>query len=187
MEIESKQGSLENIHIVDNCVSQTFQDFLAKQLEANNLSWGFIEDVTNNPKEKSEMVPGFSNSPFDSGNVFNTAYWFLYPLLLEACGKKNIAVKELLRIRIGLYLKKNENSVNSAHVDRNVPHMTALYYPNDFDGDTVFYTDSTATTELLRVTPKKGRMVIFDGLIYHASSNPMTNSHRITVNFNFIA
>jgi hypothetical protein len=176
---------MENIKIVDNCVSELLQDFVGKQISAPNLSWGFINDVTNRNNAQTNNY-GFTNAPFENGQVQNTAYWFLYPLLLEVCGKEDIKVKELLRIRIGLYINKGRAQVNDAHIDREMPHMAALYYPDDFDGDTIFYTDKTATIELMRVKPKKGRMVIFNGLTYHASSEPTNSYHRITVNYNFI-
>lgn len=182
------KNNMEYIKIIDNCVSQQFQDFLGYQLDAPILNWSFGKDVTNLNDTNRQMYPGFSNGPFENGQIQNSAYWFLYPLLLEVCNKQNIIVKELLRIRIriGLNINRGVETVNTAHIDRQTPHMSALYYPHDYDGDTVFYTDKTATAELIRVTPKKGRMVLFDGFIYHASSNPNTSNYRIAVNYNFV-
>ena len=170
--------------IIDNCVSLGFQNFLIKELYAPNLNWVFDNDVTDRSVVNN---PGFSNVPFKDGVVTSTAYWFLYPLLFESCSKLNIDVVQLLRIRIGIYLNRNINVPNSAHIDQNKPHTVGLYYPEDFDGDTVFYADQTSQIEIARVTPKKGRMVIFDGSTYHASSNPTKSKYRVTVNFNFIS
>jgi len=171
------------IKIVDDCISLQYQNFLLQELHAPNLAWIFSTDVTLDTEHKN---PGFANIPYKDGNVTSTAFWFLYPLLLESCSKVGGNVEKLLRIRIGVYLNRNTTKANLPHVDDNNPHLVGLYYPDNFDGDTVFYTDATGQTELTRVTPKKGRMVLFDGAIYHASSNPIQSSYRTTVNFNFL-
>jgi hypothetical protein len=65
-------------------------------------------------------------------------------------------------------------------------HIVCLYYVNETDGDTLFYSrkrngqDYGEITQ--RVTPKKGRVVIFDGSIFHCSSPP-TKTVRMNINF----
>jgi hypothetical protein len=170
------------VNIIDDCVSLQFQNFLLKEMHSPNLVWAFITDVTDPTKIKNT---GFSNMPYQDGVVKSTAYWFLAPLLYEACSKAEIDVLNILRMRVGIYLNKNTNKPNSAHIDGSEPHIVGLYYLDDFDGDTVLYSDTIGQNEMLRITPKKGRMVLFDGSIYHASSNPIESEYRTTINFNF--
>jgi hypothetical protein len=95
--------------------------------------------------------------------------------------------------------------VNEHHVDVGVPHMVALMYLNDSDGDTIIYKEKMnpnhyktpftleeydmylrdKLTEDRRVTPKANRVVLFDGATYHSSSTPTTVDRRITMNINF--
>ena len=63
------------------------------------------------------------------------------------------------------------------------PHMVALYYVNDADGDTFFFDRNREVIN--RVTPKKGRMVVFDGLTLHASSMP-SKDYRISLNLGYV-
>jgi hypothetical protein len=49
----------------------------------------------------------------------------------------------------------------------------------------VKYANEGRFTELARISPKKGRMVFFDGKHYHASMHPLENPQRIVVTFNF--
>jgi hypothetical protein len=171
------------IVVIDDCVSLPYQNFLLHELHAPNLAWLFLTDVTNPTEYKN---PGFSNIPYKDGAITSTAYWFLYPLLLESCSKAGCSIDKLIRIRVGIYLNRAVDKANLPHIDDANPHLVGLYYPDNFDGDTVFYTDATGETEITRVTPKKGRMVLFDGSTYHASSNPIQSSYRTTVNFNFL-
>jgi hypothetical protein len=171
------------ILIVENCVSPQLATFVDTELQAPALQWQYIADVTGDGYEDTN--PGFSNFPFVNGAPANTAYWFLYPLLLEAADKQNIVVEQLLRIRVGAYVNRSTKKHNNIHVDFLEPHIVGLYYPHDSDGDTVFFSSMDGSEELLRVSPKRGTMVFFDGCIPHASSNPIDRGVRVTVNYNF--
>ena len=77
------------------------------------------------------------------------------------------------------------------HIDFTTPHMTMIYYVNDSDGDTVFFKEqfngmnvNDKKTVSQRVTPKKNKCVIFNGLNYHTGSVPSI-SNRIILNINF--
>jgi hypothetical protein len=83
------------------------------------------------------------------------------------------------------------------HIDSLYPHYIAIYYVNDSDGDTFIFNESNPTFEKDfsymqdhkftvrdRITPKKGRVVIFPGHIYHASSFARRSPFRCVVNIN---
>ena len=71
---------------------------------------------------------------------------------------------------------------DSPHIDMEMGHTVCLYYVNNTDGDTFFFNGKNI---IKRVSPKKGRCVLFDGKIFHASSKP-TKEKRIVINYNFI-
>ena len=70
---------------------------------------------------------------------------------------------------------------HAPHTDLHYPHTSLIYYVNDADGDTVFFDDDNYIVE--KVKPKKGRCVIFDGLIPHGAGIP-SNGPRCIVNYN---
>lgn len=69
------------------------------------------------------------------------------------------------------------------HTDRPEKHLGLIYYVNDSDGDTVFFEKEKI---IEKVTPKKGRIVLFDGETLHSGGFP-TNNPRCIVNFNIYA
>lgn len=176
--------SPQKIKVIKNCVSQQLIDFIDKELTSTAIQWNYSFNVTNENGEKNK--PGFANTPFQNNSVLNTSYWFLYPLLLETSNKNNFFVERLLRIRIGAYVNRNTKEINNIHVDNEEPHIVALYYPHDSDGETVFFDSINGKNEILRVTPERGTIVFFDGSIPHSSSNPVEHDIRITVNYNFV-
>tara|TARA_R100001509_G_C4783775_1_gene187353 strand:+ start:149 stop:685 length:537 start_codon:yes stop_codon:yes gene_type:complete len=71
------------------------------------------------------------------------------------------------------------------HIDQEIPHIVALYYVNDADGDTFFVDEHDHSKIIHRETPKKGKCVVFEGLhAFHASSSPSKNI-RMTLNINY--
>ena len=112
---------------------------------------------------------------------------------------------EFIRLRLALQLKDGSDRLyNNPHVDMHENHYTALYYINDSDGDTYLFDQYDAIipgqplearqqkiltqkyTVNQKVTPKKNRLLIFDGHQLHASSHPKQNPYRIVLNINFV-
>jgi hypothetical protein len=172
------------IKVIENCVSQQFVDFVSNELNPETIAWGFLKNVTSASGVKLKV--GLSSDAYRENQIKNTAYWFLYPLLLEVANKNNFFVERLLRIRIGAYINQNSKEINDIHTDLNEDHLVALYYPHDTDGDTIFFDSKENKKEIFRVSPSKGKIVLFDGNICHASSNPTDHEIRMSVNYNFL-
>lgn len=173
------------IKVIENCVSQQYVDFINKELDPTNIPWTYIDNVAYTT-EQMKLQMGIFNLVYYDNKILSNSYWYLYPLLLETANKAGFFIEQLIRIRIGGYL--NVNTINNRHLihtDFDGPHITALYYPHDTDGDTVFYDSYEGTNEIYRISPKRGTIVFFDGSIPHASTSPIEHNIRITLNFNF--
>ena len=112
----------------------------------------------------------------------------------EIADSFNVKIKQLLRIKLNLTTPVPNYNVNNfcmPHVDFQLPHHVFLYYINDSDGDTVFFDKSInlQSNDLKinhRITPEKGKCVLFDGSIYHTQSNPINSSIRMNINIDAI-
>ena len=114
-----------------------------------------------------------------------------------ACDKINFKRKDCLQGRSFLQLPLNlkDRRLDAPHIDADKDHLVILYYVNDSDGDTVIYknhfvnNDTTPKFEELeeikRVTPKSGRVVMFNGRHWHTSCQPEHNV-RCVVNYNVV-
>ena len=200
---------LDKIIVLDNVVSETYQTFLENEFTGAMIPWYFKKDASYNignnqyQDKAAQTTPACGNMFFniDQGGIITAGLHFLtLPLAFEAFNKANIKPGYLLRSRSFLYFPLSEKvrrEHDNPHVDSDVSHLVCLYYVNDSDGDTFIFDktvndvhperDSFNGVEfnvVQRVTPKKGRAVIFDGTTYHASSCP-SKDIRCIINFNF--
>lgn len=124
---------------------------------------------------------------------------YLSPLSAMVASYIGVDHKSLMRIRVGITFNDgSENRVAAPHVDWDVPHVTALLYINDSDGDTILWDklykegsecalslDEHGLTELISISPKENSLLIIGGNQYHSSTRPKTSPYRAVVNFNF--
>lgn len=113
--------------------------------------------------------------------------------LLEIVEKETeTTIKSIYRIKANLTIPDGTSNkhYNTPHRDHESKEfLSMVYYVQDTDGDTVLFDKHDITDETLdivaRVTPSRGRCVIFPSRQYHSSSNPIMFESRIILNFIF--
>ena len=118
------------------------------------------------------------------------------PMLKKVGFKLRLPDVQVLQGRSFLQFPINtDGTIDTAHIDiyddneANIDFIVALYYVIDSDGDTIIYNERVKDPEgkytiKSSVTPKQGRMVIFDGKLYHAARQPINSNTRCIVNYN---
>ena len=117
----------------------------------------------------------------------------------QACVGINKLCDEIYQARAFIHfplIPELRREYDNIHIDLAFKHLIVLYYVNDTDGDTFIFDKKSdyeninlASVEnqnelkvIKRVTPKKGRALVFDGNRYHSSSGP-TKDIRCIINF----
>jgi len=176
--------------IIDDVMPVVMQNQLHSMCISQDFSWGFLEDCTfNNDQLAAHMnkprYPAFCHLALMDGKTRNETATLMSSMLLCMSDKAGLNPNHLHRARFGMYLPiRNPPLHNNIHTDMKEPHTVCLYYVNDADGDTFFFDKSRQIVE--RISPKKGRMVVFDGFTLHASSMPVESSHRISLNLGYV-
>tara|TARA_B110000902_G_scaffold266958_1_gene357145 strand:- start:8083 stop:8673 length:591 start_codon:yes stop_codon:yes gene_type:complete len=184
------------IEVFDNLLS-TFQIDKLRKEALKQQNW---VDGINTPYLKDIKLPQFTLPEIyltpDLRNI-------LFSLLNEIHIKiPQIKLDNLLRLKINKLspLKSKIEDKYGIHIDRWDNHYSIIYYINDSDGDTIFYSNTlgdqlpnwtnivsdknlTYFNEIKRVKPKKGRAVVFKGDIFHNATYPL-NGDRYVANFN---
>lgn len=117
----------------------------------------------------------------------NSGYYKLFeeklPFIMKKLSLKNI---EILRAKINLQTQITDNKPyfhNTPHIDAFYGHNVFMLYLNNSDGDTVFFDKDKNIIK--KVSPKKNRVVVFDGMNYHSGSHPYKSNKRIVMNVNW--
>ena len=180
------------IQIYDNILSPIFIDKIESILlkSGRSFPYYFSDNLTTLTSTKSRpgVFHGFLQRKYE---IQSDYYHFILKILYDFAYSQNLIVNEVYNIRSFLeFPSPNPGTDFPPHVDledqngKVMPHWVLLYYVNDAEGDTIFYKDDK-TTEIKRVSPKRGRIAFFDGSIYHCGSRS-ENTSRSVINFNFI-
>lgn len=171
--------------VIDNVLPTSLADEIELVLTNENFPWYYISDITYSREQTEKKVPGFQHSYYNPDEGSTSSFFSSISCIphivfdkLKYNTPKIIRCKSFLQLPL---IRDKNYQHNSKHIDLIFPHTVCLYYVNDTDGDTFIY-DTTNTTLLQTVTPKKNRVVIFDGMCYHASSLP-SSEKRIIINF----
>ena len=186
------------ILVIDDFVSLEYQEKIKQELLGvnNNFPWFHTEDVTDAGELTSQHRPALAHqyvnlNDDDVSEIESIFHHLFTPLLSKACQHLKMPQTEVIQGRSFLQfpLKNIDTSVvDTPHIDldEGEEHIVVLYYVIDSDGDTVIYNERTKSltyTEKQRVTPKQGRVVIFEGGQYHTAEQP-TKGTRCIVNYN---
>ena len=186
------------IIVIDDFVTLEYQEKIKQELIGldNDFPWFYTEDVTSAGDYDSQYRPAMNHQYvfMDDNDIsqIESVYHHLFtPLLSKACQHLKMPQTEVIQGRSFLQfpLANVDTSVaDTPHIDLDEgdEHIVVLYYVIDSDGDTIIYnerTESDTYTEKQRVSPKQGRVVIFEGGQYHTAAQP-TKGTRCIVNYN---
>ena len=169
--------------ILDNLIPKNFSDEI-EDVFLNQLPWYYFDDVTYaNTRLKDNTIkksPGFNHEFYNiDKNGVNSEFFSIAEKIPNFVFEKY----SLLKCRAFFQIPTIEPKLhNNPHVDFSFEHTVLLYYVNDSDGDTFMFDDNEKMAA--RISPKKGRVLLFDGIIKHSSSQPKTNN-RIIINYGF--
>jgi hypothetical protein len=179
------------MYVLDNVISEKHSEFIFQKCV--DLKWTFVPDISlGNTSGKS--TPGFSHSFYlhsDFNNIEpktikDTSYDWMAPVLLEAFDKLAVpyVLDDVFRCRARLTLPRPELSardrIDNPHIDYRIQHWVLIYYVNSTDGDTLLLENNRIVEQ---VTPRRGRVLLFDGSRLHTSTTP-TQAPRLIINTN---
>ena len=183
--------------VLDDVISETLQKEIYDTLDNKRelFDWYFY-DKTIPEKSKHDIENTVETGQFvhiflttHENETFTSPHLpLVHKLVAEVFNKYTIEDHKLLRAKANFLVNNrgtHENSHSGVHVDLDTPHTVLLYYVNDSDGDTfLFNTDGTIQS---RIKPQRGRLLVFNGKIFHASANPINHKKRWVVNIDLEA
>lgn len=196
---------MSDIIEIPNFVSRLYADGIEQRIVGPKT--GFEWHYQNNVTRYLDQVDGVEdhNSGFFHMVYYEDSwsrddiYHFLLPLFLQIEQSAGIPINKLHRMRMGMLVNNKKSDHDEPHIDFDFPHYTACYYVNDSEGDTVIFNEEykgirDANGDIIkpgsfsikhRCSPEKGKICIFPGSHYHASSKPTRDIPRVVLTINF--
>ena len=194
-----------DIKIFVNIVSKYEQESIKEILYSDRFPWHYQADIAKKGN-KVQKRPGFSHWFVVDGKENSNGSIITKQLVTNTCKKIKKPNLQIYNARTFLQMPLNENYLSnnsktnhkedSPHIDVYIPHIVFLYYVNDCDGETIIYDYKSESKNdipfyqdlkiVKRVKPKQGRMIVFEGRVWHSSSQPTIDT-RCIINFNMIS
>jgi len=184
------------IYLIDDVIDSNMANHIEKQMFSLKFPWHFTPDTSYGSANTYQQRPGFLHWFIKDGQK-SQYLSMIEPLITNGALELQKKEVDVIQIRAFLQLPLNPEftgqDIDTPHIDLYEPHWVLLYYVVDNDADTVIYSNKMKNSndvplfddlkESFRVKPKKGRMVIFDGMHWHTSLQPKT-ANRCIININ---
>ena len=187
--------SYNKILIFDDVIDLEYQNIIKeillgdRQYKGYNFPWYLTHDVTKPAKADSQLRPAFFHGYVDYPSELSSIFHDLFIRLIQnSCAKIDKKNVDAIQGRsfCQLPISSDKISVDTPHIDIKEDHFVMLYYVCDSDGDTVIYNEKKISEKGLtvqkKISPKQGRVVLFDGAYYHTAEQP-NNNIRCIVNY----
>lgn len=143
----------------------------------------YYNEMKNNKNLKDTFQ--FTHNFFSNDKIQSPHFEKIIKILEES----KIKYDKIERIKANFTTNLNKfkkNDLIVPHTDTNNDHkgvyVSMVYYVHDTDGDTLFFSDNRKKL-LKKISPKKGRAVIFFSNQVHSFQNPIKSDKRVVINF----
>ena len=193
---------IDKIYVFDDIIDKPYQNKIKSILigetryNHQDFPWYYIDDITSAGEYENQKRGAFSHDYVHYEEGIDSDFHYLFiDLIKKSCSKLKIKEVDVLQGRSFFQLPSNikKEDVDTPHYDMDAPHFVMLYYVNDSDGDTIIYNEKTIFNDCgpeemnftikKKVSPKQGRVVLFDGRHWHTAQQPNHNL-RCIVNYN---
>jgi hypothetical protein len=195
---------INEIYTFDNIVDIEIQNEIENYVYNKNLDWNSIQNVTNTAGIHTNY--SFPADVLSEDKIDNNILKFIDIIIDNSLNKINKKLAKKYRIKINktipYHIDANEE-YRLLHIDKMEPHVTIVYYINDSDGATLIFNDENNKhlkdiKEFINndnfldpknfkltnsISPKKGRVVLFDGNLWHYGKYPNKGERNI-ININ---
>ena len=190
---------IDEIKVFDDIIDKKLQDKIEKKLLSDTFSWYYCDDVSVKGN-KHQQRPAFKHHCVLNREIRSNFHFEVMPIIINSLKKVNYKSPEFVKViqgrsflQVPLHMP-DADTVDTPHVDLTYPHLVVLYYVVDNEASTVIYENkfkkgNIPTWEDLRekqrVTPKKGRVVVFNGEHWHTAEQPRKKT-RCVINYDVI-
>ena len=170
--------------IINNLLSDIEQHVIETEILSEKTHWvlnrfcAYKNNEYGVSQEYIKSMKSLRHVIFQNNDIVDNRLFDIVKIIPERLG-----AKKLYNIICQLQLVTGDYTDNTIHIDmpsHPTPYYSTVYYVNNSDAPTVLYNEDN--TEMVRCEHERGKLIMFDGNIFHRSSKPKTDI-RCIVNF----
>ena len=183
------------VFVFDDIINLTYQtkikELIMNKGSYNNLHfpWYVIKDISFSEEYEDQggRFVFIHNFAVEEG-ISSQFHPFFLKLIQNSCKKINLKKVEIHQGSSILELPSFEKDFIDDPYASVKNSVSMIYFVTDSDGDVIIYNEkekSKSYTIKKKISPKQGRVILFDGELHHVDEEP--NEYlRCTVNYDFI-
>lgn len=193
---------MNDIFEIKDVIPIDYQKHIESQVTSMKFPWYFNPNMVSDEevlRDEFGNIMGFNHFLYEENKSQSPFFDIMYPLILSITSKIEINFQKVERMRFNLTFQNKTAHApwHLPHIDSYFPHWNAIYYINDCDGDTVIFNETNKEfnrdleevkrpdfTVKHRCTPERGKLLVFPGHYYHASSFTRNSKFRCVLNIN---
>ena len=184
---------VSEIKVFRNVLSPENHAIIIDAVNRETFPWNLIKDIASNGNTNDDITQyAFRHKLWwDNSKVSEWANLF-DPLILAMTQRLNGSLVCVPKMFLNMNMNYGLQNGNLCHCDgsmemetETLKRYTGVYYLNDSDGDTLFYSDDKETVTGSN-TPESNTMVIFPSAILHSRQLPLLNNTRLVLNINVL-
>ena len=178
------------IKIFDNFLSAKEQNIIEGILFGRRFAWHF-KPSTVDESDFTSIKTNFKNLKIKDSNLFYHIFFDgenicsdFFHHIKNILDKSQINFQKLVRIKANYYSKSDfkKDEIHPPHIDGIGDNSYSfIYFVNNSDGDFRLFDDNL--NEIKKITPKKGKAVLFKSNTYHCGTSPIVNNTRVNINY----
>lgn len=197
--METNNQNLSNYQLYDDLFPPSLVCDIEAALTPFEMPWNYIdsssgtEELYTGDHEFKKDCPQMVHMIYSHDKWISPLESVAKSMLYFVEQRTETKITAIERIKANLLLPDgtDERYYNTPHIDSpNTNALVLLYYVHNTDGDTILFDKAegdqlTSMKIVERVTPVRGRSIIFPARLYHSSCNPINYRNRIILNFVF--
>ena len=173
---------------IKNALPQPLYYFVKEKIMGWEFPWSFLSNrlYSNNPvntADEKEKNYTLHHNVFRDNQICSPFFDLTNSIALLLQNSFNLNETSIQRLRWTMNTNSSDGKKDTPHIDDDSPHKVILYYLNDSDGDTYFYSNQKDKI-INSITPEKNSAIMFDGSVMHSGSKPIEYARRIVLNIN---
>jgi len=186
---------------IENIIDASLQNYIENLVTSNTFPWVYtpgtiyVDDLT---EEDQKYVLEQGSNPHQfvhdlaKQSYISNYFEIIHPIIQQASNYYKSDL-EIIKAKFNFLSNDGQDLHHYPHTDINNDDSsikTMIYYVNNTDGDTFIFNErcpllTRQVTLDQRITPVKGKAVIFDSSTFHSSSSPINFKSRIVLNLIF--